>query len=101
MIRRFSCIRKKKLKTKSKNEIEKKNLAKIIIQHHHSNVTTRPLRLAHNFPQQLSDQFAGIPWYPLITIQQNHRHNALSGENARKQVHSLQPLRFSEDGTIM
>jgi hypothetical protein len=43
----------KKLKTKSKYEIEKKNLAKNIIKQQHSNVTTRPLRLAHNFPQQL------------------------------------------------
>jgi hypothetical protein len=43
----------KKLKTKSKYEIEKKNLAKNIIRHQHSKASPCPLRLAHNFQQQL------------------------------------------------
>jgi hypothetical protein len=43
----------KKLKTKSKYEIEKKNSAKNIIKHQQSKASTRPLWLAHNFQQQL------------------------------------------------
>jgi hypothetical protein len=49
----FMYLYVKKLKTKSKYEIDKKNLAKNIIRHQHSKASTRPLRLAHNFQQQL------------------------------------------------